>query len=86
MLRVKYIIATRYELSANPQKVDFIYFMPFLVYKTHVSITPSPAHQAKPTSLGILSIVNATWDQTANIITADYEDWHFTRELQTASL
>lgn len=73
-------------MSANPQKLDFIYFMSFLVYKTLVSIILSPAHQAEPNSFGILSMVNATWDQTANIVTADYEDWHFTRELQTASL
>ena len=86
MLRAKYIIAARCELSVNSQKLDFIYLMPFLVYKPHVSTTHLPAHQAEPNSLRILSAVNATWDQTAYTRTADYEDWHFTRELQTASL
>lgn len=86
MLRAKYIIATRCELSANPQKLDFMYLMPFLVYKLHVSTTHPPAHQAEPNSLRILSAANATWDQTAHTRTVDYEDWHFNRKLQTASL
>lgn len=71
---------------ANPQKLDFTYLMPSLVYKPHVSITHPPAHQAEMNSLRILFAVNATWDQTANMRDADYKDWHFTRELETAPL
>lgn len=60
--------------------------MPFLVYKPHVSITHPLAFQAEPNPLRILSAANATWDQKADTGTVDCEDWHFTRELQTAFL
>lgn len=63
MLRAKYAIATRCELSANSQKLDLMYLMPFLVYIPHVSTTHPTAHQAELNSLRILSAVNGTWDQ-----------------------
>lgn len=63
MVRAKHVIATRCELSANSEKLDFIYLMPFLVYKPHVSTTHPPAHEAELNSLRILSAVNGTWDQ-----------------------